>query len=134
MNNNRTFQTVTVYGRWSTRLLAVASAVTVLALALSAACDGSTGTSNATGTCQSTCTKSIALGCPEGEHDQASCVSSCQGQQASCVAANQASTFQTYLDCIESNPMTCGTASHTPTSEACVKEGLATFACVVSAQ
>ncbi len=85
-----------------------------------------------TGTCESTCTKSIALGCSGGEHDQAACVASCDGQEASCSTAGQGAAFQTYLDCIESTPMECGSTTDAPSSPQCVSQGLAIFACALN--
>jgi hypothetical protein len=103
----------------------VAAAAAML-LSLVAGCDDA----SETGSCESTCAASIALGCPAGEHDQASCVASCAGQQATCVSGGHASIFQAYLDCVESTPMSCGTTTQAPTSEQCVQEGLATRVCL----
>ncbi len=107
------------------------TAVFVMVLGFVAACGDTddAGSTGQTGTCESTCETSIALGCPSGEHDQTNCVASCAAQQATCESSGYASIFQAYLDCIESNPMTCGSTTQTPTSEACVNEGLATLAC-----
>lgn len=94
---------------------------------------GAGGGFSKTGTCDSTCAKSIALNCPQGEHDQAACVASCEGQESSCQAAGQGATFQTYLDCIESTPMECGGNTQAPSSPQCVSQGLAIFQCALSA-
>ena len=90
--------------------------------------NASTGSGNTeTGTCDSTCAKSIALGCPNGEHDQAACVASCEMQKASC--SGQAADFQAFLDCVQSTPMKCGDTTQSPTSEECVAQGLMIFQC-----
>ena len=110
--------------------------VLVLGMTLLAACGGDDddgpvgdGGNTVTGTCASTCTKSIALGCPNGEHDQTACVASCNRQQSSCNSKGMTTQFQTYLDCIQSTPMTCGTTSGSPTSAQCVSQGLAVVQC-----
>ena len=86
-----------------------------------------TGTGPTGATCESTCAKSIALACPSGEHDQAACVASCDGQQASCSA--MAAEFQAYLDCIQNTSMVCGEFTDAPSSPDCVAQGLAIFQC-----
>ncbi len=65
--------------------------------------DGGGGSS--TGTCASTCAQSIALACPQGEHDQAACEASCNSQRSACSSQKLDAAFQTYLDCIQSHPM-----------------------------
>ncbi len=89
--------------------------------------------SSVTGTCQSTCTKSIALNCPNGEHSMTACVASCNSQQTSCNSRSMGTQFQTYLDCIESTPMTCGSTTQAPTSAQCVSQGLAVLQCTLAA-
>ena len=106
---------------------AVVMTVGALALGLATACSGGSA-----GTCASTCKKSIALNCSAGEKDQAACEASCAKQQNNCNAKGQGNTFQTYLDCIESNPMECGSTTQAPSSPACVQQGLAIFACALS--
>jgi hypothetical protein len=81
------------------------------------------------GTCASTCAKSIALSCPSGEHDQAACEASCAMQKSAC--SSQAAAFQAYLDCIETTPMECGSATGAPSSPQCVSQGLAIFQCAL---
>ncbi|MFT3764170.1 MAG: hypothetical protein QM820_01415 [Minicystis sp.] len=88
---------------------------------------GGSGGSGDTGTCESTCSKSIALNCASGEHDQAACVASCQMQQASCAA--QADAFQDYLDCIQSTDMVCGDTTQAPSSPDCLAQGLMILGC-----
>lgn len=125
-------------GTMTTPTLALAAVLAALAACSGDGDGGSTagGTTGGagggfaqTGTCASTCAKSIALGCPAGEHDQAACEASCESQQSSCDAAGQGATFQTYLDCIESTPMECGSTTMSPSSPECVQQGLAIFAC-----
>lgn len=86
------------------------------------------GGSGETGTCESTCKKSIALGCMNGEHDQTACVASCKKQESSC-SATMAAEFQAYLDCIESTPMECGSSTGAPSSPDCLSQGLMVLAC-----
>ncbi|MDI1483576.1 hypothetical protein [Polyangium sp. y55x31] len=77
--------------------------------------------------CVQTCQKSIALGCPEGEHDQAACEASCARQQANC--ADQAAAFEEYLDCVLATPMECGATTQAPSSPQCLAQGLAVLVC-----
>jgi hypothetical protein len=65
--------------------------------------------------------------CASGEHDQAACEASCEKQKAAC--SGQAAAFQAYLDCIETTPMECGSATGAPSSPQCVSQGLAIFQC-----
>ncbi|MEI9952394.1 MAG: hypothetical protein WDO74_26280 [Pseudomonadota bacterium] len=92
---------------------------------------GSAGSEPGKGaTCASTCQKSIALACPAGLHDQAACEASCKQQQTAC--ASMATTFQTYLDCIQSKPIECGSFSDAPSSPDCLAQGLAIFSCALT--
>ena len=91
---------------------------------------GAAGSQPGGATCASTCKKSIALACPAGVHDQGTCEASCEKQQTSCAA--MAATFQTYLDCIQSKPIECGSFTDAPSSPDCVSQGLATLVCALN--
>lgn len=117
------------------RLALVSSALAVFVfLAGGAACssdDGAGGNGSGfdkTGSCPSTCAKAAALNCSE-DPAEAECVTSCEAQKAMCDAASQSDTFQTYLDCIESTPMACGSTTNTATSAQCLSQGLAILQC-----
>lgn len=106
--------------------------VLLLALALMvSACeeDAGSGIPSVGATCQSTCEKSTALNCP-ADPTLAACVASCNGQKASCSA--EAAAFQTYLDCIQTTAMSCGSTTQQASAPACVSQGLAIFACVLN--
>ncbi len=91
-------------------------------------CGGGNTPAGATGTCESICAKSTALNC-SADVSMGDCVSSCVTQRSNCEMHSGATTFQTYLDCVENTRMECGSISNTSSSPDCVSEGLATFAC-----
>lgn len=84
-------------------------------------------TSKGTGTCASTCARSVALACPnESFKDQATCEAQCNEQTALC---DDKSVVSAYLDCIQAAEMYCGTNTGTASSSECLQEGLMFFAC-----
>jgi len=98
----------------------------VLALSPLIACDKEPESAGAT--CASNCKKSVALACPnEAYSDEATCESQCEEQIAGC---SDNAIVQAYLDCVETTPMTCGETTGTATSDQCLSEGLAFFACL----
>jgi len=99
----------------------------LIALLSTAACGGS----SKTGSCASICAKGVARMCPNPGPNQADCETSCNSQKTKCDAASMSSQYQAYLDCIESNDMTCGETTMSPTSPDCVSEGLAIFSCAL---
>lgn len=103
----------------------------VAGLVIGAGCSGSSDEKGGGGaTCASTCKKSIALQCPQGEHDQAACEASCAKQESSCDSAGASSEFQTYLDCVQSSAMECGSTTNAPSSPECMQQGLVLITCV----
>lgn len=107
---------------------------TVIVLGVVVGCSsedsGSTSPSGGSGTCESTCSKAIALKCPSTPYDQTKCVSDCKGQESACSSKGMSAQFKTYLDCIQANAMTCG-SSGTPQSPSCVSQGMAIIACMM---
>jgi hypothetical protein len=98
----------------------------VFALCPLVACDKDPESAGAT--CASNCKKSVALACPnEAYSDEATCESQCEEQIAGC---SDNAIVQAYLDCVETTPMTCGETTGTATSDQCLSEGLAFFACL----
>lgn len=80
-----------------------------------------------TGTCASTCEKSVATACPNDTKTVATCTAECEAQIVKCT---DASIVATYLDCVQSTPMTCGEFTGTASSPECVSPGLTYFACI----
>lgn len=89
--------------------------------------DGGGLTTYTAATCEQSCTKAVALACPqEAFSDVDTCVAECEAQIALC--SNQ-DIIDQYLGCAVATEMTCGDTTQTATSAECVGQGLAFFAC-----
>lgn len=104
------------------------ASVAVLSLHLMG-CESATSTPTYAekGTCASTCERSVAAACAGGPSSVPTCTAECEAQIAKCT---DATVVATYLDCVQSTPMTCGEFTRTASSPECVSPGLTYAACL----